>query len=145
MPLSPLWAIAMPRVESPDPGEPPRILVRAPAPRNPEPGTGARKCLLVRAFIGYTGTGYRVSPWRPVMLTSAITLALLLCAAGDDMTEERKPHPLAPSLPMLTPEEEKKIDDIIDRFILYDTGQLTGEAGRKALREFEALGPDATI
>lgn len=34
-------------------------------------------------------------------------------------------------------------DRVIDRFILYDTGKLKGEAGEKARREFERLGPDA--
>ncbi len=55
----------------------------------------------------------------------------------------RRPHPLAPSLRELTEEEENRIDEIIDRFILYDTGRLPGPEGKQALREFEKLGPDA--
>jgi HEAT repeat protein len=55
----------------------------------------------------------------------------------------RERHPLAPSLPLLTPEEEAKIERIIDRFIDYDTGKLRGAEGLKALKDFQALGPEA--
>jgi len=58
-------------------------------------------------------------------------------------SEPRKPHPFAPSLPELTEEEEKKIDAIIDRFILYDTGKLRGAEGQQAVREFANLKPEA--
>lgn len=34
-------------------------------------------------------------------------------------------------------------DEIVDRFIAYDMGQLSGEAGRQARKEFQELGPDA--
>jgi hypothetical protein len=57
----------------------------------------------------------------------------------------RKPHPLAPSLPELSEEEEKQIDAVIDRFIEADTGKLQGPAARKALQEFHRLGPEATF
>jgi hypothetical protein len=75
---------------------------------------------------------------------TATLLALALAVAADETTPTpRKPNPFAPSLPLLTREEEAKLDQIIDRFILYDTGRLPGEEGRQALKEFEALGPEA--
>src|SRR5205823_8745244 len=55
----------------------------------------------------------------------------------------REANPLAPSLPLLSDKEEEKIDDTIDRFIQYDMGQLRGEEGKKALKEFRELGPEA--
>lgn len=57
----------------------------------------------------------------------------------------REPNPLAPSLPLLTEEEEAQLDSIIDQFILYDTGQLLGEEGKQALSAFQDLGPEATF
>jgi hypothetical protein len=66
--------------------------------------------------------------------------------SGAKKTESpRKQSPFAPSLPELTEEEEAKLDAVIDRFIEYDTGKLTGEDGKKALAEFQKLGPDATF
>jgi len=56
---------------------------------------------------------------------------------------ERKPSQLAPSLPQLTDKEYAEIDEIIERFIQYDIGKLKGVAGRKALDDFKALGPEA--
>jgi hypothetical protein len=55
----------------------------------------------------------------------------------------RPPHPLAPSIPQLTKEEEQRIERIIERFILFDIGKLTGTEGRKALADFNSLGPEA--
>jgi hypothetical protein len=55
----------------------------------------------------------------------------------------RRPNPLAPSLPELTDDEEKKLDQIIDRFIEADTGKLKGPAGKLAMKEFEDLGPES--
>jgi hypothetical protein len=59
-----------------------------------------------------------------------------------DTYEGRKPNPFAPSLPQLTDEEEEKIDRIIDRFIRFDTGRLSGAEGKKALADFNKLGPE---
>lgn len=78
----------------------------------------------------------------PTFLT--LTLALLLPgepATGKDTP--RKPNPLAPSLPELTEEEEEKLDQVIDRFIEHDIGNLTGEEGRRARKAFDKLGPEA--
>jgi hypothetical protein len=57
----------------------------------------------------------------------------------------RKPSPFAPSLPELTEEEEARLDAVIDRFIQYDTGKLRGPDAKKALEEFQKLGPEATF
>jgi len=70
----------------------------------------------------------------------AILLPLHLLAQTD---KPRGSHPLAPSLPLLTEKEEEKVDDTVDRFIQYDMGQLRNEEGRKALKEFRELGPEA--
>src|SRR6266849_793654 len=69
----------------------------------------------------------------------AILLPFHLLAQTD---KPRESHPLAPSLPHLTEKEEEKVDDALDRFIQYDMGQLRGEEGRKALKEFRELGPE---
>jgi hypothetical protein len=76
--------------------------------------------------------------------TTLLALALALAAAdkGDDKAE-RKPSIYGPSIPQLTKEEEKKLDEIIDRFILADTGKLTGAAAKKAVKELEALTMEA--
>src|SRR5438128_805968 len=74
----------------------------------------------------------------------SFTLAALLAAdTGTPSKAERPRNPLAPSLPQLTDEEEEKIDAVIDRFILYDTGKLKGAEGKKALADFNNLGPEA--
>lgn len=75
-----------------------------------------------------------------------ILLALALALPGADTPAARpKPahSPYAPSLPYLTKEEEDKLDEIIDQFMLYDIGRLQGEAARKALKDFKELGPEA--
>lgn len=83
------------------------------------------------------------------MMPTALTLSFALLLAGDTPDKKadtpRKPNPLAPSLPLLTTEEENKLDDIVERFIQYDTGKLKGEDGKKALKEFQDLGPEATF
>ena len=78
----------------------------------------------------------------PTLLT--VVFAALLSAdpaAADDAP--RKPNPLAPSLPLLTSEEETHLDKVIDRFMLFDTGQLKGEEGKAALQDFTNLGPES--
>ncbi len=79
---------------------------------------------------------------------NAALLALVMTAfiAADepmDTKPMRKPHPLAPSLPQLTADEEDNLDDIINRFMQFDIGQLRGEEGAKAKKDFEALQADA--
>jgi len=74
-----------------------------------------------------------------------LSLVLLLSAELVVLaqTPQRKPHPFAPSLPLLTDEEEEKLDRIIDRFIQFDLGKLGGEEGQRALKDFKNLGPEA--
>lgn len=61
--------------------------------------------------------------------------------AGD--TSRPKPHPLAPSLHETTDADEEKFDRIVERFTLYDIGQLKGEDGKQALKDFQSLPPEA--
>jgi hypothetical protein len=56
---------------------------------------------------------------------------------------DRERHPLAPSLPLLTAEESKKIDTVIDRLIQADTGKIRGDDAKKANDDFNRLGPEA--
>lgn len=78
------------------------------------------------------------------MTTTLLALTLILFAADPPTAKEKPKHsPYAPSLPYLTKEEEDKIDEIIDRFMLYDIGRLKGVEGAKALKAFKALGPEA--
>jgi len=73
----------------------------------------------------------------------ALALAVLLPGdPGSDQDNARKPNPFAPSLPLLTDEEEAKLDQIIDGFIQFDTGQLRGEEGKRAKAAFDKLGPE---
>jgi len=78
------------------------------------------------------------------MLSSVLALALTLVPAQDAKTP-RPPHPLAPSVPLLTDKEYAEIDGIIERFIQYDIGKTKGTEGRKALTDFLALGPEAVF
>ena len=41
------------------------------------------------------------------------------------------------------PVDEKQMDAVVDRFTQYDIGKLPGEAGERARRDFDALGPEA--
>jgi hypothetical protein len=72
-----------------------------------------------------------------------LTLVAVILAQPGRGDPPRKPHPLVPSLPLLAADEEDKIDQIIDRFILFDIGKLPGPDGQRALADFQKLGPDA--
>jgi hypothetical protein len=75
-----------------------------------------------------------------------LTAGLWLPAdSGSSKDVQRKPSPWAPTLPALTQEEEQQLDEIINRFILFDTGKLTGDEGKKAKEDFDKLGPEATF
>jgi hypothetical protein len=74
-------------------------------------------------------------------LTLAATLAAGAGQPGKNTPRER--NPFAPSLPLLTDEEEAKLDEIIGRFIQFDSGQLGSLDADKARRDFEKLGPEA--
>src|SRR6266478_5100238 len=83
------------------------------------------------------------------MLPLTLTLALALGFPQDTKPSPGqtppKPHPLAPSLRATTEEEEDKFDQIIDRFIEYDTGKLKGPEAKKALEDFLKLPPEAVF
>src|SRR5438132_9515683 len=57
----------------------------------------------------------------------------------------RQPNPLAPSLPQLTEEEEDRLDEVINRFIDYDSGKLRSGDGKQIVKDFQKLGPEATF
>lgn len=56
---------------------------------------------------------------------------------------KREPHPLAPSLPLLSEAEEARYDKIVNQFIKYDLGQLPGAEGLKAKNDFLKLGSES--
>jgi hypothetical protein len=76
----------------------------------------------------------------PALLT--LTLAAVLAADADVRTHRAAASVRAQSAE-LTDEEEEQLDKIIDAWILYDSGQLGGEAGRKARADFQKLGPES--
>jgi hypothetical protein len=73
----------------------------------------------------------------------ALTAVLFAADPPAEIKTMREPHPLAPSLPKLTKEEEEKLDEIINRFIKADTAQSKSEEAKEAQRDFDALGPEA--
>jgi hypothetical protein len=74
----------------------------------------------------------------------SLTLALSICSDPPKNSETpRKPNPFAPSLPLLSEEEENDRDRIINRFIQADIGKLRGTDAKKAMAEFGSLGPDS--
>src|SRR5262245_10216157 len=77
------------------------------------------------------------------MNATFLAAALVLAGGGTTDQKDRKPHPLAPSVPLLTKEEYKKIDAVIDRFIDYDIGKIKGPEGKKALDDFNRLGSES--
>src|SRR5262245_5150953 len=70
---------------------------------------------------------------------TAALLTLLALAPADPPAV----NPIAPSLPVLTKEQEERIEKVIDRFILFDSGKLPAGQGAKAKADFLALGPEA--
>src|SRR5262245_20447441 len=79
------------------------------------------------------------------MSLTLLTAAFLSLAADPSADKPRPPNPSAPTLPLLTKEEEDNLDAVIDRFILADTGQTKGEEAKAAVKEFNALGPEAVF
>jgi hypothetical protein len=80
------------------------------------------------------------------MLASLFALGFAVVLVGDPtdgVETPHKPNPLAPSLPLLSEEEEKRLDEIIDRFIDYDSGKLRGPGARQAVADFQKLTPEA--
>src|SRR4051794_20839980 len=77
------------------------------------------------------------------MSITSLVLVLGLAIAQTAKNEPRPSSPLAPSLPQLTPQEEAKYEEIVERFIQFDIGKLPGAAGKKALEDFDRLPPEA--
>ena len=92
----------------------------------------------MRRENGYDESCLRRSMGEPTMTTTLLTLTLAAVMSADPDTP-RKPNPLAPSLPLLTDEEEAKIDAVIDRFIDPDVGKLRGDDYKKAVQLWETL------
>ncbi len=74
------------------------------------------------------------------MTQTLFTLTLIFLAG---QPTPRQPHPLAPSIPLLSKEEYAHIEKIIDRFVQYDIGKLPKAEGKKAFADFQRLGPEA--
>ena len=79
---------------------------------------------------------------RDRAMQTLIFTALLIAQPAPDL-RERERHPLAPTLPRLTADEEKKIDAVIDRLIQADTGKIRGDDAKKATDDFNRLGSEA--
>jgi len=74
--------------------------------------------------------------------TSAVALALLLLPTQATPTD-RPRSIIAPSIPQLSVEEEKALDAKIDLFMKADVGDLPGPEVPQAVRDFQAMGPEA--
>ncbi len=75
------------------------------------------------------------------MMSTLLTLTLVVLAG--DPPADRPRSPIAPSLPLLTARQEAMIDNIIQQFILADTGMLRGDEARAAMDAFEGLGRES--
>jgi hypothetical protein len=76
-------------------------------------------------------------------LGPTLALTLLLSPAQVGPLTDRPRSIIAPSLPQLTREEEKALDDLLDRFMRADVGLLTGNDAVQATRDFNALGVES--
>src|SRR5262245_55685159 len=75
----------------------------------------------------------------------AFALSILGAAPPAPSAAPRPSNPFAPSLLQLTDQEEEKLDEVVQRFILSDIGKLKGKEAEKAVADFKALGPDAVF
>jgi hypothetical protein len=66
-----------------------------------------------------------------------------MLVAGGDPYADRPRHPLVPSLPLLSPKENAKLDAVVDRFIQLEVGKLPKSEEKKAKDELYRLGPEA--
>jgi HEAT repeat protein len=69
----------------------------------------------------------------PVVALPPLDRPRLVGASGD----------LPDSVPSLPPQEERRLDTVVNRFIRYDIGRLRGLEGQRALLDFRRLGPEA--
>lgn len=78
------------------------------------------------------------------MLRQLLVLLVVIPFAFPAFAEETQSEKKRTGRPgELTQEEEDRIDRIIDRFIKFDAGRLGGAEGKKALQDFNNLGPEA--
>jgi HEAT repeats len=75
------------------------------------------------------------------MITSTLVTLTLALVTGQD--KKREPHPYAPSIPQITKEEQAQIEKVIKQFVLADTGKLPKAEAKKALTDFQRLGPES--
>src|SRR5436305_12053276 len=73
----------------------------------------------------------------------AFLVATVLLLAGGDPYADRPRHPLAPSLPVLTKEENARLDAVVDRFIQLEIGKLPKSQEKQAKEDLYRLGPEA--
>jgi hypothetical protein len=76
----------------------------------------------------------------------ALLVGTVVCLPGHAQTPSSDPKPerVKTGRPgELTEAEEKKIDEIIQKFILFDIGQLPASQGRQVMADFNALGPES--
>jgi hypothetical protein len=76
------------------------------------------------------------------MLKLSLLFSALLLAGGDPYAD-RPRHPLAPSLPLLTREENAKFEKVVDKFIQHEIGKLPKSEEKQAKDELYRLGPEA--
>ncbi len=76
------------------------------------------------------------------MYHAAFLVAALMLAGGDPYAD-RPRHPLARSLPVLTKEENARIEAVIDRFIQLEIGKLPKSQEKQAKEDLYRLGPEA--
>jgi hypothetical protein len=73
----------------------------------------------------------------------SLCFATALLLAGGDSYADRPRHPLAPSLPVLSKEENAKLDAIVNKFIQHEIGKLPKSQEKQAKDELYRLGPEA--
>jgi len=72
-----------------------------------------------------------------------LTLAVVVAAEPPPTGSKREANPYAPSLPLLSDQEEEQLDKVIDRFIEFDLGTLRAADAKKAKEDFDKLGSEA--
>lgn len=70
---------------------------------------------------------------------AGVSSAARIPPPDDPRTDGPKPV----SQPARASAEERRLDDVVHRFIQFDIGRLQGEAGQQARRDFDRLGPEA--
>jgi hypothetical protein len=87
-----------------------------------------------------------VGPELDDPFAAPLTLPRGLASAPAQLTSAGSSAAAVSALASLTEfrlQPQAQFDDAVERFIQYDIGRLTGEAGAKARRDFDQLGPEA--